>query len=531
MERSRLQGDWKLGGADLTGVLLPQQNQAWTNPSNPNWTRDRLQALIKSSFGERRVVIVANRTPLPSGLATDGAEASQPVSGLLSALIPLIEVSGGTWIGHAASKKERAFPQRNGQESASTSHGPYQLRHVEIEAQDYQRYYNGFSNQGLWPLCHITYTQPQFKPADWQAYCRVNQHFAQAVLEETDGHRAIVFIQDYHLSLLAGLLKQKQPGLLVAQFWHIPWPHRDQLRTCPFHQEIITGLLGNDLLGFQTADNCSNFLESVKRNQEHQASPFQHKILPDIKTTTVKAFPISIDMLSHEHLATSKAVAQAMEKWTDKHQLNNKIIGIGIERLDYTKGLLQKMQAIDLLLGKWPDLRGRLVFIQIAIRSRCDQISYQKLGQQLKQLVNKINHQYGNQEWMPIILQLDAHDQVNLVAIERLAKFCVVNSLHDGMNLVAKEFCAARIDNRGVLILSEFTGSALELSGALMINPFAIDRIAEAMLEAIAMGPKEEARRMIAMRSKIRTQNIFRWGADIVQTLKSIEGKGAQPCQ
>ena len=414
---------------------------------------------------------------------------------------------------------------------ASASRPSYRLRNVEIQAQDYKRYYNGFSNQGLWPLCHITYTQPQFKQADWQAYCRVNQRFAEAVLEETQGQQAIVFIQDYHLSLLSSLLKKKNPNLLIAQFWHIPWPHHDQLRTCPFQQEIVSGLLGNDLLGFQTANNCANFLESERHNQASQENPYQQGLPSNFNTTTVKAFPISIDMRAHEDLANSTAAVQAMEKWKDKYQLNNKIIGIGIERLDYTKGLLQKMQAIEIVLGKRPDLRGRLVFIQLAISSRCEQTLYRKLGHQLKQLVNTINQQYGDREWMPIILQLDAHDQVDLVAIERLAKFCVVNSLHDGMNLVAKEFCAARLDNQGVLILSEFTGSALELSGALMINPFAIERIADAMLEAIAMEPQEEARRMIAMRNTISRQNIFRWGADIVQALKDIEGTKAQPCQ
>ena len=544
----------KLDGGDLTGLLLPQQNLALASPSNPSWTRERLQALIKSSFGQRRVVIVANRRPQPASQSEGEAAGRQPVSGLLSALIPLIEVSGGTWIGHddnenglaAAQAKGKGNGRSNGrgkrngngqangqinrQAIAATSSPAYQLRNVEIQAQDYEGYYNGFSNQGLWPLCHITYTEPQFKSADWHAYRRVNRHFAQAVLEETKGHRAIVFIQDYHLSLLAGLLKQKQPDLLVAHFWHIPWPHLDQLRTCPFHQEIITGLLGNDLLGFQTADHCANFLESVKRNQSGQRSQNPKQIAPESQTTTVKAFPISIDIRAHEELATSEAAIKAMAKWRDKHQLHNKIIGIGIERLDYTKGLLQKMQAIEILLGKRPDLGGHFVFIQLAIRSRCQQRSYRELGEQLNQLVNKINQRHGNKEWMPIILQLDAHDQIDLVAIERLAKFCVVSSLHDGMNLVAKEFCAARIDNQGVLILSEFTGSAQELSGALMINPFAIDSIADAMLQAIAMDPQEEARRMIAMRNTISHQNIFRWGADIVQALKSIEGTRKQPC-
>ena len=279
-----------LDGGDLTGLLLPQQNLALASPSSASWTRDRLQALITSSFGQRRVVIVANRRPQPASQTEAGREGSPAVSGLLSALIPLIEVSGGTWIGHDVSENKRSEAQAKGQIDrqnngqmkspingpingqvngqlnsqingqvnghmnsqaiGSTSYPTYHLRNVEIQEKDYEGYYNGFSNQGLWPLCHITYTQPQFKQADWQAYRRVNQYFGQAVLEETKGQQAVVFIQDYHLSLLAGLLKQKQPDLLIAHFWHIPWPHLDQLRTCPFHQEIVNGLLGNDLLGF-----------------------------------------------------------------------------------------------------------------------------------------------------------------------------------------------------------------------------------------------------------------------------------------
>ena len=352
----------------------------------------------------------------------------------------------------------------------------------------------------------------------------MNQRFADAVLNEVAGRPAIVFVQDYHLALLPRILKKAKQNIIIAQFWHIPWPPWDIFRTCPNHQQLWKGLLGNDLLGFQLTEHCQNFLacsNALKPAEMNHNNGIQARL---VRQTEVSQFPISIDVASHQLLATGNSVISSMEKWSKRLDCKRIRIGLGVERLDYTKGILQRLEAIRLLLETNRELIGLFTFVQIATLSRLALDDYKQLKEDIIQLSTDINLQFGNEHWQPILLEFKSYNQIELIALERLASFCMVSSLHDGMNLVAKEFCASRVDNQGVLILSKFTGSALELNGAILVNPFSIEMLADAMVKALRMKPKEMETRMKKMRSHLLSHNVYRWGADMVSHLIKLDG-------
>jgi len=470
------------------------------------------------------MVIVANREPLIRCSEHQKHQPTKAVSGLVSALFPFIESTGGTWISHASGQQTSTdFEDFGTPGLVESDEAKFAVRRVRSDDNEYRQYYENFSNKGLWPLCHVAFTQPKFTAESWAAYRQVNQRFADAVLNEVAGRPAIVFVQDYHLALLPSILKKANQNIIIAQFWHIPWPPWDIFRTCPNHQELLEGLLGNDLLGFQLPEHCQNFLacrNAVKPATKNQNNGTQASLVRD---TEVRQFPISIDVASHQLLATGNSVSSSMAKWSKRLDCKRIRIGLGVERLDYTKGILQRLGAIRLLLETNHELIGLFTFVQIATLSRLALDDYKQLKDDIIQLSNDINLQFGNKNWQPILLELRSYNQVELIALERLASFCMVSSLHDGMNLVAKEFCASRIDNQGVLILSKFAGSALELNGAILVNPFSIEMLADAMVQALRMKPKEMETRMKKMRSHLQAHNVFRWGADMASHLIKLD--------
>jgi len=489
------------------------------------WTQESLSTLIKSQLGHRHMVIVANREPLIKCNDQQKDNPTKAVSGLVSALFPFIVSTGGTWISHASGQQTSSdFEDFATPGLVQASETEFSVRRVSSDEDEYRQYYEDFSNKGLWPLCHVAFTKPNFTAESWIAYRKVNQRFAEAVLNEVAGRPAIVFVQDYHLALLPLILKKAKQNIIVAQFWHIPWPPWDIFRTCPNHQELLEGLLGNDLLGFQLREHCQNFLacrDALKPATKNQNNGTQASL---IRETDVSQFPISIDVSTHQLLATGNSVLSSMAKWSKRLDCKQIRIGLGVERLDYTKGILQRLKAIRMLLEQNHELIGVFTFVQIATLSRLALDDYKQLKKDIIQLSNDINLQFGTENWQPILLELKSYNQVELIALERLASFCMVSSLHDGMNLVAKEFCASRIDNRGVLILSKFTGSALELNGAILVNPFSIEMLADAMVQALSMEPQEIEERMKRMRSHLLSHNVYRWGADLVSHLIQIDG-------
>ncbi len=333
----------------------------------------------------------------------------------------------------------------------------------------------------------------------------------------------IVFIQDYHFGLLPRMLKERNPQWIVAQFWHIPWPNSETFRAFPWKDELLEGLLGNDLLGFHLRQHCQNFLETVDRNLEARTDREDAEVTRGGHTTQVRPFPISIDFEGHSATAAGAEVEREVQRWRQRLNLKGQILGIGIERLDYTKGIPERIRAIDRLLEDRPEYRGRLVFVQIAAPSRGHIRQYQRLDSEVDELVEEVNWKWGTDSWQPIVFEKRHFGQVEMTALHRLARFCVVSSLHDGMNLVAKEFVASRFDEDGVLILSQFTGAARELTDAVLINPFAIEELAGAMHEAASMPAEERGRRMRRMREVVADNNVYRWAGKIISAVLKLD--------
>jgi trehalose 6-phosphate synthase len=470
-----------------------------------------------------RFIAVSNREPYIHRFNGGAIECIQPASGLTVALDPIMRATGGCWVAHGSGDADRVCVDENNRVAVPENDPRYTLRRVWLDPETEDRYYYGLANEGLWPLCHIAFQRPIFRLRDWECYRRANQAFADAVLEEAGDEPAIVFIQDYHFGLLPRMLKKRNPNLTVAQFWHIPWPNREAFRTFPWGEELLDGILGNDLLGFHLQYHCANFLDTVDRGVEAMVDIEHCSVRRRGRVTRVRPFPISIDFQAHQETADSAAVAAHVQRW--RRELKNPaIFGVGIDRADYTKGIPDRLAAIDHVLELCPEYRGKLVFLQVAVPSRTRIDSYEALNNEIERVAAEINHRWGTEKWQPIHLCRRHLPQPELMALHRLANFCLVTSLHDGMNLVAKEFAASRSDEDGVLILSSFTGAARQLSSALLVNPFSVDQMADAVCAALAMPRRERRTRMQHLRRVISEHNIYEWGANVMTALLEAGG-------
>lgn len=492
--------------------------------SNRTWTRESLHDLIVSRLGDRKLIVVANREPYIHRYEASGRiECIQPASGMATALHPILTASGGTWIAHGSGSADRAVVDCRDHVSVPPEDPSYTLRRVWLTKKEEEVFYYGLANEGLWPLCHITFTRPIFRPQDWEVYREVNRRFAAAVLEEAAGEPSLVFIQDYHFCLLPRMLKEMGGDhLVIAHFWHIPWPNRETFRTFPWADELLDGLLGNDLLGFHVRHHCQNFLETVDRGLEAKVDRERWEITRGECRTLIRDFPISIDHVSHEAQARGVEVSTAMEQWRDRLRLVRGKLGAGIERLDYTKGIPDRLRALDYLFQHHPEWRGELTFLQVAVPSRTHIPAYRAIEEEVDQLVESLNRRWGTATWQPVLLLKEHLGPTDMMAIHRLADFFVVNSLHDGMNLVAKEYVASRVDGDGVLILSRFTGAARELDDALEVNPFAVDETARAMQQALTMAAAERQSRMGHLREQVAYNNVYRWAGRLLTALLRI---------
>lgn len=487
------------------------------------WSRSSLHDLIASKMAGYRFIVVANREPFIHRFDGDGITVQKPASGMATAIDPIMDASCGTWIAHGSGDADREVVDEFDRIAVPPHDPKYTLRRVWLTKEQEEGFYYGLSNEGLWPLCHVTFTPPVFRPTDWATYREVNRIFAEAVLQEAGDVPTFVFIQDYHFCLLPRMLKEANSKLIVAQFWHIPWPNREVFRVFPWKEELLQGLLGNDLLGFHVRYHCQNFLDTVDRSIEARVDTDRSEVTCNGHTTQVREFPISIDFAEHAALSQSPEVDAAILKWKKRLGRRAELLGVGIERLDYTKGIPQRLQAVDYLLEQHPELRRRFVFLQIAAPSRSHIPEYQKIQDQVERLVEEINFRWQDRGWQPIVFLNEHHGPVDMMALHRMATFCTVSSLHDGMNLVAKEFVASRVDQKGVLILSRFTGSARELSDAIQVNPFAIHDLAEAMYSATQMSSEEQTRRMSRMREHVERHNVYRWGGKVLSDLLKFD--------
>ncbi|MBI3895812.1 MAG: trehalose-6-phosphate synthase [Acidobacteria bacterium] len=478
--------------------------------------RNQIEQFIRSTLSNCRFVVVSNREPYVHRYTDSGEiECSRPTSGMVSALDPVLKASSGIWIAHGSGNADRAVVDRSGCVPVPPKNPQYLLKRVWLSPEQVESYYQGFSNQALWPLCHQAYTRPRFDRHHWRNYQQVNELFAKEVHHAVGNSRALVFVQDYHFALLPRLVKQRCPQAVVAHFWHIPWPSPESLQICPWQREIVWGLLGSDLLGFHIPQYCRNFTAAARHLFPRIKADQRNTLLGGEHSTKVRAFPISVDFEEIDRLAASAETSRRMEELRRSLKLS-KWVGLGIDRLDYIKGIPERLQAVAHFLELYPQYQGQFSFVQVAVPSRTEIPDYQQLSETVASLAKEINARFGKDGWEPVKLISASLPMAEITALYRLADFCLVSSLHDGMNLVAKEFAAARCDNQGVLLLSRFTGAAGLLRDALAINPFDTEESARQIRRALEMSPTEVRYRMRRMRSQLRRRNIFQWMVDLL---------------
>jgi trehalose 6-phosphate synthase len=490
------------------------------------WTEERLKQFVQMQLNGRLLVVVSNREPVSHVWRGGQIQTQAPASGLVTAMDPVMRACGGVWVAHASGDADRETADGRGRLGVPVDDPRYTLRRVWLSKEEEQGYYSGFSNEGLWPLCHIVHTRPVFRPDDWSYYLEVNQKFADIVLDQIkDAESPLVLIQDYHFAPLSALIKTERPDARVAIFWHIPWPNFEAFGICPWQRELLLGMLGADLIGFHTQYYCNNFLETVDRALEARIDWERFSVTRGEHTTYVKPFPISV---APEFVDDPPRVSRA--ELLRKLGIQAEFLGVGVERIDYTKGLPERIRALRFFFETYPEYRERLVFVQLAAPSRGMIDRYQEIQREVEDRVREINQAFQTKSWRPILYLKAHHEHRDIWAYYRHADFCMVTSLHDGMNLVAKEFVSVRDDEDGTLILSRFAGASHELRDALIVNPYDLAGMAEAVRAALEMPPEERRARMIRMRHSVVDHNIYRWAGLLLSELARIpvESTGAK---
>ncbi|SEM01569.1 trehalose 6-phosphate synthase [Syntrophus gentianae] len=475
------------------------------------WSPDSLRKLLHRQLAGERIIVVSNREPYIHIKNSERIEVHRPASGLVTAVEPVMRACSGTWIAHGSGSADRETVDRHDRVQVPPEQPEYTLRRFWLTREEENGYYFGFANEGLWPLCHIAHVRPIFRSSDWKQYTAINQRVADAVTEEAASDDPVVLVQDYHFALLPKMIRKTLPKATIITFWHIPWPNPESFGICPWHEELLKGLLGSTILGFHTPFHCKNFLETVDRCLETRIDHESSTISRDGNLTMVESYPISIQWPSPWQetqptvLECRNAVRSSLGLAADH------LIGLGVDRQDYTKGILERFRAVESMLKRHPEMAGRFTFIQIAAPTRSVLEDYRAFEDQVRDLAARINGRFSTGSWQPICLKAEYHDPEEVNRYYRAADVCMVTSLHDGMNLVAKEFVAARDDEQGVLVLSRFTGAAHELHEALIVNPYHIEQTADALYQALYMPDFEQRERMSSMRTLVRDFNIYRW--------------------
>jgi trehalose 6-phosphate synthase len=489
------------------------------------WTEERLAQFARANLGERPLLVVSNRQPVSHVRRGRGIAALTPASGVVTAMEPVMRACGGVWVAHGSGDADREVVDEQGVVRLPPDAPRYALRRIWLSEEEETGYYYGFANEGMWPLCHIVHARPTFRPEDWRQYAIVNAKFADAVLEViAETENPAILIQDYHFALLPRLVKEKRPDARVALFWHIPWPNPEAFGICPWQTEILDGMLGADLVGFHTQFHCNNFLETVDRVVEARIDWEGFSVARSQHVTLVKPFPISVATRFVDEPPPTTRAMLLQELGIDVEWL-----GVGVERIDYTKGLPERFAAIRRFFIQHPEYVGRLTFVQLAAPSRSRITRYRALEEEVDQLAGQINGEIGSGSWRPIVLLKGHHDHRDVWPFYRWADFCMVTSLHDGMNLVAKEFVSVREDGDGVLILSRFTGASRELTDALLVNPYDVDEMAAAIRKAVEMPAGDRRSRMARMRQTVREHNIYRWAGLLLGDLARLTVETDRP--
>ena len=477
------------------------------------WTAERLRQLLNTQLSGDQVIVVSNREPYIHERGSDGAMVvKRPASGLVTAVEPVMRACSGTWVAHGSGGADRAAVDASDRVRVPPGHDDYWLRRIWLTAEEEQGYYYGFANEGMWPLCHVAHVRPVFRESDWEAYRLVNQRFADAVIAEARSEDPVVLVQDYHFALLPAMIREKLPQATILTFWHIPWPNPESFGICPWRREILQGMLGSTILGFHTRFHCKNFIETVDRYLEARIEHEHSTIAFREKETLIESYPISIEWPPAEETAAWHPVAECRQRVIKRLGLPPDVcLAVGVDRFDYTKGILERLNAVERLLEKWPAWIGRFVFVQVAAPTRSSLDEYRSFQERVERVTERINQRFGAAGYQPVHLLAQHHEHDAVMELLRAANVCVVTSLHDGMNLVCKEFVAARDDLQGVLVLSRFAGAARELAEALIVNPYHVEETADALNRAATMPVGEQRERMASLRSTVHEFNVFRW--------------------
>jgi len=490
------------------------------------WTAERLRVSLRNKLGAKPLFVVSNREPYMH-VFREKEKAIQmivPASGLVTALEPVLQACNGTWIANGSGNADREVVDGHDHLQVPPDRPTYTLRRVWLTEEEESGYYEGFSNEGLWPLCHIAHTRPTFRLDDWIHYQRVNRRFADAVLEEMKGAQSpILLAQDYHFALLPKMVKEARPDAAVAIFWHIPWPNAEVFGICPWQRELLEGLLGADLIGFHIQTHCNNFLETVDHALEALTEWDRFAVNRQGHVTRVRPYPISVAFpQTNGEAKPSRSAGEERGVLCAELGIEASLLAIGVDRLDYTKGIIERFRGVERFLELHPAYQRRFSLVQIGAPSRTDISRYQQFMQEVNAEAERINHRFQVGHWKPIVLLMRHHSHQEIARFYRAASVCLVTSLHDGMNLVAKEFIAAREDEQGALILSSFTGAAHELTDALLINPYDVQQLADAIYQALDLSSEQQATRIARMRKIIHEYNIYRWAAHLLSDLTEI---------
>lgn len=477
------------------------------------WDPDTLRSLLHKQLAGEQIIVVANREPYVHMKTSEGIKVLRPASGLVTAVEPVMRACSGTWIAHGSGTADHDVVDKKDRVQVPPNRPEYTLRRIWLTKEEEQGYYYGFANEGIWPLCHIAHVRPVFRTSDWLQYAAINKRFAAAVIEEADRDDPVVLVQDYHFALLPDMIRRAMPRATVITFWHIPWPNPELFGICPWREELLKGMLGGTIIGFHTPFHCRNFLETVDRYLEARVNNASSTIVRRGSMTLVEAYPISIRFPS-EGQDRQPDIAECRKYVCKTMNIQDHCqIGLGVDRLDYTKGIIERLRAVECMLENHPEMVGRFCFIQIAAPSRSTLEEYKAFEARVRALAKQINEKFSAPGYLPVYLKVEHHDPEEVNLYYRAADVCMVTSLHDGMNLVAKEYIAARDDERGVLVLSRFTGASHELYEALIVNPYHIEQTADALFQALNMPVFEQQARMRSMRSMVSDFNVYRWAA------------------
>lgn len=494
------------------------------------WTPERLRISVRGKLDGSRLFVISNREPYEHVYRGGGIECLVPASGLVTALEPILRACDGTWIAQGTGSADREVVDQSDHIRVPSDHPQYTLRRVWLTPEEEQGFYLGFANEGLWPLCHIAHTRPVFRQQDWEFYKSVNQRFADALLSEiADEESPVVLVQDYHFALVPSMIKKARPDARTAIFWHIPWPNPEAFAICPWQRELLDGLLGADLVGFHLQAHCNNFMDTVDRSLESRIDRDRFAVNRNNHLTYVRPFPISVPFGGEEHAAEPESPYLERATLFRNLGVEASMLGIGVDRVDYTKGILERFRGLEMFFEKYPIYKRRFTFVQIGAPSRTNIQRYHDLMEEVKSEADRINRRFQTNEWRPLVFLPEHHSHERILPYYRSADLCLVTSLHDGMNLVAKEYVAARSDEQGVLILSRFAGASHELVDAIQVNPYDTEELANAIHRALEMSPEEKSARMIRMRTYIREHNVYRWAGDLISELASLRLDAEEP--